>query len=863
MRKKYLSALLFGALLFASAGTFTSCKDYDDDINNLQSQITANADAIKALQDKVNSGKWITELTAIEGGFKVTFSDGQSFEIVNGEKGENGSEWTIGEDGYWYKDNEKTEYKAAIDGAQNKVVVPTVGEDGYWYLVDEESGELVKSEYKANGAAYAVEANGGYNIYLPGENGEMLDPIYVPGAAGSITSMTAELREEGTADGLSINLYTFNPSDADKKAWKDLTSKDVTSNKYILSSAEKIGLRINPVNVDASGINFVLYNSKNEKLPGVTFAAAEYKDYVTSATRAGYGNGLYSLSMKPFELKDDAAKDELTDLFKSSSENILYAVSADVNVRAEYNIAIADLTSKEAAIGDVTINEEAIVDDNNTTTVTTDKKNNTAVDTKTANVVSVETPADLYDMWLTAEEEDVNLFKLVFDQEKHTFTINADPDVLTKAYFVLTVHTIDNSGKLTEQEVNIYVSDRIAAEAEYAKRTLNVVENKADKSDANVFKADMATMTNALGDQLDAWKRKVSTFEVVYYSDAECKTKVADAAASGIELTFIGADGKEAEIKNAADMKFYVTNADASQKFKVDNTYYAKVTFKGAAGELNSVVIPFEFKIPALSTMLTPRAGYVSDGVINAYFYDAENNSTAVELNRYFTINNDAVKESAVDFTDDNKYSDGAYYLEETSDVTFGTSKVDIIGDFKDNKVPAGYGKAVTIKLSNEKYLGWSYQANADKVYTFKICLMSPIYEGTIAPVSGTSISISANDVVNGAKITDKDITGVDYNGNKYCVVSDNEKATGETPNATWYKNSQIKSVTMTKDKDSYIDNVTYQKATSSEDGVVNGWFIVKGRSLSVTQEIELPVTVEDAWGYKKTVNVPATIVVK
>ena len=36
MKKKYLSALLFGALLFASAGTFTSCKDYDDDINNFQ-----------------------------------------------------------------------------------------------------------------------------------------------------------------------------------------------------------------------------------------------------------------------------------------------------------------------------------------------------------------------------------------------------------------------------------------------------------------------------------------------------------------------------------------------------------------------------------------------------------------------------------------------------------------------------------------------------------------------------------------------------------------------------------------------------------------------------------------------------------
>ena len=39
MRKKYLSALLFGALLFASTGTFTSCKDYDDEINGLQEQV--------------------------------------------------------------------------------------------------------------------------------------------------------------------------------------------------------------------------------------------------------------------------------------------------------------------------------------------------------------------------------------------------------------------------------------------------------------------------------------------------------------------------------------------------------------------------------------------------------------------------------------------------------------------------------------------------------------------------------------------------------------------------------------------------------------------------------------------------------
>ena len=34
MNKKFLNAVLFGALIASSAGTFTSCKDYDDDIRN-------------------------------------------------------------------------------------------------------------------------------------------------------------------------------------------------------------------------------------------------------------------------------------------------------------------------------------------------------------------------------------------------------------------------------------------------------------------------------------------------------------------------------------------------------------------------------------------------------------------------------------------------------------------------------------------------------------------------------------------------------------------------------------------------------------------------------------------------------------
>jgi len=55
MRKKYLSALLFGALLFASAGTFTSCKDYDDDIAGLQDQVTPLSDRLTSVESSITA----------------------------------------------------------------------------------------------------------------------------------------------------------------------------------------------------------------------------------------------------------------------------------------------------------------------------------------------------------------------------------------------------------------------------------------------------------------------------------------------------------------------------------------------------------------------------------------------------------------------------------------------------------------------------------------------------------------------------------------------------------------------------------------------------------------------------------------
>ncbi|WP_279112166.1 PL29 family lyase N-terminal domain-containing protein [Hoylesella timonensis] len=119
MRKNFLGTLLMGALITASVGTFTSCKDYDDDINNLQTQIDGLRKSLDEIKKLIESGSVITSVAPINNGVKVTMSNGKTFEITNGKDGANGTVWTINEQGYWVKDGQVTEYKAlGKDGAK-------------------------------------------------------------------------------------------------------------------------------------------------------------------------------------------------------------------------------------------------------------------------------------------------------------------------------------------------------------------------------------------------------------------------------------------------------------------------------------------------------------------------------------------------------------------------------------------------------------------------------------------------------------------------------------------------------------------------------------------------------------------------
>lgn len=93
MKKKFYGALLLGSLFLA--GGMVSCSDYDDDINSLTQRVDALEKTVAELQKAIEAGAVITNVQSTENGVTVTLSDGKTFEVKNGAKGEDGEDGSV------------------------------------------------------------------------------------------------------------------------------------------------------------------------------------------------------------------------------------------------------------------------------------------------------------------------------------------------------------------------------------------------------------------------------------------------------------------------------------------------------------------------------------------------------------------------------------------------------------------------------------------------------------------------------------------------------------------------------------------------------------------------------------------------
>lgn len=337
--------MFFGALSLAVSTAVTSCKDYDDDIDNLQTQIDANKASIADLQKFVNEGKWVKGVESVTGGFKITFSDGQSYTVVNGKDGakgetgatgaagKDGSIVTIGEDGFWYIDGKKTDVKAqgekgdkgetgATGAAGKDGYSPYIGEDGFWYFYNSETQKVEKSKYQANivgsEKTYIVEnpTMPKYTLHTVTKDGKEVT-LDLPTAdniqsvkAVTISGTANKVEESASVDIKYNKLTSAVQFKGLNKEW-NLKAGDILS-----TATEKISAIVNPSNVDATTYKFYLQDSKGANELFV-LGAPKANETSTPLTRANTKNeGVYDFNIS---LKEGVTETQLNEFTSGSA----------------------------------------------------------------------------------------------------------------------------------------------------------------------------------------------------------------------------------------------------------------------------------------------------------------------------------------------------------------------------------------------------------------------------------------------------------------------------------------------------------------------------------------------------------------
>ena len=117
MNKDLLKIALLSMVCASMPVSFTSCKDYDDDIDRLNKEVAENKSAIDKIAQQVSQGGVITSVVPTADGKGIVINmelDGKavSYTIQNGTDGRDADVWTIDAEGYWCKNGVRTEFKA-------------------------------------------------------------------------------------------------------------------------------------------------------------------------------------------------------------------------------------------------------------------------------------------------------------------------------------------------------------------------------------------------------------------------------------------------------------------------------------------------------------------------------------------------------------------------------------------------------------------------------------------------------------------------------------------------------------------------------------------------------------------------------
>lgn len=275
---KHFKLILAGAAIVAGLAGAVSCQDLKGELEALSSKVSTLESKVAALETAINAGELVTAVRQVADGVEIVTGK-QTYKITNGTNGTNGTSgdaWTIGDDGFWYKNNEKTQWKAVGQNGTN-------GTNGEYYVPN---GNGFFDKVDANGnrtttdISYVTVAENGVAVLWDGRkltlsfkdaDGNTVNKVI--DALGELKSLVTvpQAYYEG-AEAVIYRHMQYRPLTWVAAKGKNHLTGDVSDERQEIAAAAplyhiyplmKVQYYVNPENADLTGIELSRVLEKN------------------------------------------------------------------------------------------------------------------------------------------------------------------------------------------------------------------------------------------------------------------------------------------------------------------------------------------------------------------------------------------------------------------------------------------------------------------------------------------------------------------------------------------------------------------------------------------------------------------------
>jgi hypothetical protein len=846
MNKKFLSAILFGALMVSSTGTFVSCKDYDDDIENLQGQITANADAIKALQDLVGSGKYVTSVAKTADGHGITFTFNQGDPVTITLDDETGSGDVVKVvDGILYINDEPQELKVATSETKPSIIM----QDGVWAVLQED-GTYKSTGVPVSGVSVAGSEADGFTLTIFDKDGNKQE-VKVPSASSLVTSIAIAVPVvEDEASLLNEKNVVYYGS-------KELIN--VSEVKYpkdaIISALNEDGTRgvavnvvVTPTNIDPADLKFNLVNSE-----GATIFEEAVVSTPKGALQRAAMDGVYTLH---FALKEGVTVADIKKGSIISQDDALAVVCGKAATAFEYKAGLENAG---------TITQGKIANNYAASANTYVKLGETyslfgkgyaadpSANPNAAAQAFLTKLEGVSDIALSLDENLKSLYGITIDGTN--FTISNEAAYSKEITFTVKYTNSASVAKNSIQSANLKVIVQNAAvTAGVTLKASHVLSTDVTKNTVYLPLADLAASVTAAGDKIVWNNANAFTYKTVAnntpadgfaltsskkYGATPANLKIAKDTELG-GFTFVKSDKKTATTKLSEAAYLAITVNPEKENVTAD-VYSALIQFivtgNDVDGQSKTLTLPATVELTLTNpTSAVSRIPMYFDGdKLAAYGDEIEGNLLSYDVK---TAYNNANK--AVDFTVTAKADKDEWDVINGSTVEIPLDKL--------------YTETQKFEVSYKYFKNAKYNAATETIY---ITGQSPIKDGTIT-VSKTTLDLATGS----DSFLSADVAGKDAFNKAYKLLNSFTAETNDTPAAQKdvmdTRIDDIKLVATGENAGAFDVTPVYKKIEDGKlvdgtetDGELVGWTIALKPNTAIQNgaTITFDLNITDKWG--------------